>query len=188
MLILGLTGTFSSGKGEVGKYLVQKGFTYYSCSDELRKEAKKLGLPETRENLGIVIGDRLRREFGKGVLAKRIYEQILKEKKEFAVVDSLRNIEEVNELRKSKNFYLIFIDAPIELRYKRALGRKRITDKESLEDFKKTEEKETKGENTLMKMENCFKEADFKIINDGILNELHKKIDDILEKVDHGNF
>src|SRR3989344_4630117 len=143
MLILGLTGTFSSGKGEVGKYLVQKGFTYYSCSDELRKEAKKLGLPETRENLGIVIGDRLRREFGKGVLAKRIYEQILKEKKEFAVVDSLRNIEEENE---------------------------------------------TKGENTLMKMENCFKEADFKIINDGILNELHKKIDDILEKVDHGNF
>jgi len=100
MLIFGLTGTHSSGKGEVGKYFVSKGFRYYSCSDELRKEAKRLGLEETRENLGIVIGDRLRIEFGKGVLGKRIYDQILKDKIELAVVDSLRLIEEVNELRK----------------------------------------------------------------------------------------
>ena len=137
MLIFGLTGTHSSGKGEVGKYFVSKGFRYYSCSDELRKEAKRLGLEETRENLGIVIGDRLRIEFGKGVLGKRIYDQILKDKIELAVVDSLRLIEEVNELRKNKNFYLIFVDAPIEERYKRSLERKRATDNLSFEEFKK---------------------------------------------------
>ena len=78
MLIIGLTGTHGSGKGEVGKYLVNKGFKYYSCSDELREEAKKLNLPETRENLGIVIGDKLRKEFGKGVLGKRVFCKILK--------------------------------------------------------------------------------------------------------------
>ena len=60
--IIGLTGTHGSGKGEVGKYLVQKGFKYYSCSDELREEAKKLNLPETRENLGIVIGEKINKK------------------------------------------------------------------------------------------------------------------------------
>ena len=184
MLIIGLTGTHGSGKGEVGKYLVQKGFKYYSCSDELREEAKKLNLPETRENLGIVIGDKLRKEFGKGILGKRVFDKILKSKNELAVVDSLRLIEEVNELKKSRNFKLIYIDAPIETRYKRALERKRITDDLSLNEFKKIEDKEIYGQDTLMKMEDCFKNADFKIINDKDLTLLHKKIDDILKKVE----
>ncbi len=183
MLILGLTGTHGSGKGEVGRYLVQKGFKYYSCSDELREEARKLNLPETRENLGIIIGDKLRNDFGKGVLGKRIFEKILKEKVQLAVVDSLRLIDEVNELRKSKKFYLIYVDASIELRYQRIIERKRITDNLSLEEFKKTEEKERYGKNTLMKMQDCYDKADFKIINDTNVNELHKKIEYILKKL-----
>src|SRR3989338_862998 len=183
MLIFGLTGTHSSGKGEVGKYFVSKGFRYYSCSDEIRKEAKRLGLEETRENRGIVIGDRLRIEFGKGVLGKRIYDQILKDKIELAVVDSLRLIEEVNELRKNKNFYLIFVDAPIEERYKRSLERKRATDNLSFEEFKKIENKERYGENTLMKMEDCYQNADFKLFNDNEIKELHKKVDVILRRI-----
>lgn len=184
MLIIGLTGTHSSGKGEVGKYLIERnGFKYYSCSDELRKEAKKLGLEETRENLGIVIGDKLRREQGKGILGKRIYEEILKEKTKLAVVDSLRLVEEINELRKSKKFYLIFVDAPIKERYERALSRKRVTDNLSFEEFKKIEDKERYGLNTLMKMQDCYDIADFKIFNDKDLKELYKQIDNILKKV-----
>ncbi len=182
MLIIGLTGTLSSGKGEVGKYLVEKGFTYFSCSDELRIEAKKLGLEETRENLGVVIGDKLRKEFGKGVLGKRIYERILKNNVSLAVVDSLHLIEEVNELKNSGNFYLIFVDAPIEIRFKRALQRKRITDNISLQEFKKTEDKERFAKGTLQKMQDCYDAADFKIINESNLNDLHKKISEILNK------
>ena len=34
-----------------------------------------------------------------------------------------------------------------------------------------------------MKMEDCFKSADFKIINDSNLFELHKKIEDILNNI-----
>lgn len=183
MLIIGLTGTDGSGKGEVGKYLVEKCFSYYSCSDELREEARKLNLPETRQNLGIVIGDKLRREFGKGILGKRVYEKILKNKNKLVVVDSLRLIEEVNELRKSKNFYLIFVDAPVELRYKRALNRGRITDNISLNEFNKIEEEETNGIGTLMRKKDCYENADFKIYNNSTLTEFYKKIDEILKKI-----
>ncbi len=183
MLIVGLTGTHSSGKGEIGKYLVSKSFKYYSCSDELRKEAKKLGLEETRENLGIVIGDKLRNEFGKGILGKRIYDEILKEKTDKAVVDSLRLIDEINELKKSGNFHLIFVDAPLKERYKRAIERKRITDKLSFEEFKKIEDKERYGQNTLMKMQNCYDDADFTIFNDKGIRELHKQIEKILSMI-----
>lgn len=183
MLIIGLTGTHSSGKGEIGKYLVSNGFKYYSCSDELRKEAKKLKLEETRENLGIVIGDRLRTEFGKGILGKRIYEEILKERTEKAVVDSLRLIDEINELKKSGNFYLIFVDAPLKERYERAVSRKRITDKLSFEEFKKIEDKERYGQNTLMRMQDCYDSADFEIFSDKGIKELHKQIEEILKRI-----
>jgi len=182
MLILGLTGTFASGKGDAGKYLEKKGFTYYSCSDELRKELKKTGKEETRENL-LGKGDELRSKFGRGILGKRIYEQILNDNKKLVVVDSLRNLEEVNELKKNKDFKLIFIDAPVEERYKRTVLRKRDSDNVSFEEFKEKEQKEIKGSNTLVKTEDCFKNADFKIYNDGSIEELHKKIDEILEEL-----
>lgn len=183
MLIIGLTGTHNSGKGEAGKYLVSKGFKYYSCSDELRKEARKLGLEETRENLGIFIGDRLRAEFGKGILGKRIFDEILKERTEKAVVDSLRLTDEINELKKSGNFYLIFVDAPIEERYNRSLQRKRIGDDLGFEEFKRMEDKERYGKNTLMKMQDCYDVADFKIFNDKGIEELHKQVDNILSRI-----
>ncbi|MBI2671562.1 AAA family ATPase [Candidatus Woesearchaeota archaeon] len=182
MLILGLTGTFSSGKGEIGEYLISKGFTYYSCSDEIRKELEKREIEETLQNL-INVGDELRRKFGRGILGKKVYEQILKDNKKLVVVDSLRNMEEVNELKKNKNFKLIFIDAPIEERYKRIKERKRSSDFVSFNEFKKKEEDQIKGAGTLLKMEDCFKSADFKIYNNSSLEELHRKVDEILEKL-----
>ncbi|MEK6936994.1 MAG: AAA family ATPase [Nanoarchaeota archaeon] len=184
MLIIGVTGTQSSGKDEVAKYLISKGFKHYSCSDELRKEARKLKLPETRENLGIVIGDKLRTEFGKGILGKRTFEQIKKDKVKSAVVSSLRLIEEVNELKKSNNFYLIFVDAPIEIRYKRAAGRMRISEKNyTFEDFKRIENNERYGIGTLQKMQDCYDNAEFTIINNKSLTELHEEVDKILSRI-----
>jgi len=98
-------------------------------------------------------------------------------------VDSLRLIEEFNELKKDGNAYLIFVDADVELRYKRSKERKRITDNISLEKFKEIEDKERYGKKTLMKMEDCFTAADFKILNNNGVKELHKEIDVILKKI-----
>ena len=100
-MIVGLTGTMSSGKGTVSDYLVEKGFDKYVFSDVIRAEAKKLNIPETRENLQ-KIGDKLRKESNNpGILAKLLVEKI---NTGMSIVDGIRNLKEIEELRKRNDF------------------------------------------------------------------------------------
>ena len=50
-MIIGLTGTMGSGKGEIANYLIKKDFEYYCFSDILKEEAKKRNIKPTRKNL-----------------------------------------------------------------------------------------------------------------------------------------
>lgn len=115
-MIIGLTGTNAAGKGTVAKYLVEKGFRYYSLSDELRQLLKKRKIPATRANL-IEGGKYYRKRFGRGYLAAVVIKKI---KDKNGVVDSIRNLGEVAELKKQKNFFLIAVDAPVQIRFRRA--------------------------------------------------------------------
>ncbi|MFH1182050.1 MAG: AAA family ATPase [Candidatus Woesearchaeota archaeon] len=174
-MLIGLTGTNSAGKGEVAAYLVKKGFVYYSLSDEIREIMAKEGIPATRENM-IKKGVRLRKEKGLGCLA----ELVLKKAGSKAVVDSVRNPGEANALRKRKGFFLIAVDAPIELRFQRAKERGRIGDGETLADFRQKQEQEMKGKGSEQNLSECMKMADFTIINDSTKEKLYKKIETVL--------
>jgi dephospho-CoA kinase len=174
-MIIGLTGKNASGKGEVASYLVKKGFSYFSLSDILRVEAKKSGIEDTRENL-IRLGNDMRKGQGFGILAKLT----IKKLKGNCIVDSIRNPEEVKELRNSKDFILVGIDAPIEIRFERAKKRGRVENAKNLSEFKAMEEKENLKNPENQQLDNCLKMADRVIINDGSLEMLHKKIDVLL--------
>ena len=50
-MIIGLTGKNGSGKGEIAKYLQNRGLHYYSLSDVLRDEVAKQGRAVTRDIL-----------------------------------------------------------------------------------------------------------------------------------------
>ena len=91
-MVIGLTGKNGSGKTEIAKYLLSRGFEYHSLSDEIREEAGKRGGPVTREVL-IEVGNDLRGRFGPGVLAERILLRLDHERNH--VVDSIRNPAEV---------------------------------------------------------------------------------------------
>ena len=129
-LVIGLTGPNASGKGEVARYLARKGFAYYSLSDIVREEAKKIDLKPTRENL-IYVGNLLRKNLGPSILAKKIKPRL----KGKNVVDSIRNVAEIKELKKIDNFILLGISAPVGLRFKRASKRKRTGESETLRRF-----------------------------------------------------
>ncbi|MCI0515624.1 hypothetical protein L0128_20610, partial [candidate division KSB1 bacterium] len=111
MLYLGLTGTNAAGKTSLLEYFIQKGFSTCSLSDILREELQKRQQPITRANL-IEIGNELRRQYGAGVLAERILSHFKASK---LVIDSIRNPAEIKVLRKLNNFFLLAIDAPIEV-------------------------------------------------------------------------
>lgn len=179
-MIIGLTGANASGKGEAAGYLKSKGFEYYSLSDILREEAKARGIELSRENL-IRLGNELRAKNRPSILADLAIKKI-KAKGNY-VIDSIRNPFEVKALRELSGFKLIGIDAPVEIRFKRAVARKRPGDPETLEEFVEKERRENMAETANQQLDNCLKLADTVIINDSTIESLRKKLDLVLKTV-----
>ena len=178
-MIIGLTSFLGAGKTSVCDYLVKKGFIFYSLSDVIRDEIKSRGLEITRERLQDV-GNELRKKFGNAVLAKKILKKL--EPGKTYVIDSIRNPAEIQELRKKKGFTLVFVDAPIKLRFERMKARKREKDPMTFEDFKKSEQRELESPDSAnQQLLKCRDMAEFIITNDSTFETLYKKIDELLE-------
>src|SRR5437667_4419440 len=131
-MIIGLTGKNASGKGEVAKFLQERGFQYASLSDALRAELKRRRITPTRDHL-TRLGNELREKHGPGVLAERIL-KLLGESQNY-VVDSFRNPSEVEVFRGSSNFKLWAIVASPAVRFKRIKERAREKDPMTLAHF-----------------------------------------------------
>lgn len=179
-MIIGLTGTKASGKSIVAEILKEKGFFYTSTSDLVREEALKRGITNYTIKDLQDIGNEIRKNFGSGELVKRCLEKA-KDKKD-VIIDGIRNPGEVQEIKKA-NGIVIAIDAPVELRFKRILERKRESDPKTLEEFKKMEERDRKDKEELgQQVDKCMEMADHLITNDSTLENLKTKIEYILLK------
>ena len=133
-MIVALTGPIGSGKGEAALYLKEKGFQYLVYSDILREAAKQQGIDPTRENLN-KIGIHIKEHFhDPGYLSKSLLAKITQKD---AIVDGVRNVGEIKELKKRKDALIMGITAPQRLRFKRIVGRKREGDPITYRVFKK---------------------------------------------------
>ena len=173
--LIGLTGTNGAGKGEVAAYFGKKGYAYFSLSDLIREELIKKGEEVTRSNL-IKMGNELREKGGYDILARLVMKKV----KDKAVIDSIRNPKEVEYLRKQKSFVLLAVDAPVDLRYERAKKRGRVESASTLQEFIKKEAEEITNLEKGQQLQNCMKMADFLVINDGSLEDLHQKLEELL--------
>lgn len=181
-LVVGLTGPISGGKGVVAEILKEKGFFHTSLSDRIREEVVSRGERITRERLQDV-ADELRAKYGSSVLAERTW-QIVKSQSKNAVIDSIRNIGEVEFFKQQPGFVFIGVTAPRELRFKRAIERSREGEAPSWEEFVRLDEKDFKsGKNGEGRdIQACLENADFLIENTGTLEELRQKIEDVIKK------
>ncbi|MFH1447491.1 MAG: AAA family ATPase [Candidatus Micrarchaeota archaeon] len=182
-MIIGLTGTFGAGKGEISRVLGERGYAYHSCSDVLREELKALGKEETIESLA-GLGNEIRAKFGAGELPKRLIAMIRECGEEKAIVDSIRSIGEVEELRKEKDFVMLSVQAPIELRYERIRNRGRKGDDISFEELTNQENAQMGGSDATQNLGKCMSMADYRVVNDGTLEELEKKVVELLSKME----
>lgn len=173
--LIGLTGTNGAGKGEAAAYLEKKRYEYFSLSDLIREELTKRDEEVTRDNL-IRMGNQLREKFGADILARQVMEKI----KGKAVIDSIRNPKEVEYLRKQKDFILLSIDAPVELRYERVRQRGRIESALNLREFIRKEEEEMTSRKNGQQLRNCMSLADITLTNDGTLEDLYQKLEALL--------
>jgi dCMP deaminase len=172
---IGLTGTNGAGKGEVASFFVEKGYAYYSLSDVIREELEKENQELTRNNM-IRMGNVLRQQFSPDILARRVAKKI--EGK--AVIDSIRNPNEVEFFRDQGHFILLAIDAPVEIRFERVKKRGRDESASSLQEFVAKEEEEMGLEKNSQQIRSCMAIADHLIINDSTLEELRNKLEAFL--------
>lgn len=188
-MIIGITGSYCSGKDTVAEYLVKKhNFIHYSLSDILREELKRKDKKLTRDNL-IKIGNTLREKFGYSILAKKVLEKCVENKN--YVISSIRHPAEIEELKKRKDFYLIDIKAPAKLRFKRMLKRNRYGDVKTFKDFLKYEKLESQKNGCGQQLELCKKKAIKSINNTGNIKNLYSKVDKLLaqlQKIEKRNY
>jgi dephospho-CoA kinase len=178
-MILGISGTNSSGKDTVAKYIEGKGFFHISLSDILRDEMRKRNIESNRDNM-ISFANKLEAEKGSGALVKMTIKEY--GNKDKLVISSIRKPPEVDYLHTIPDFKLIFVDVPIKIRYDRMLLRARESEEiMSFEEFKTQQEKEVSGANT-QNLIYCQEKADFILENNGKLDDLYQKVDRLIEK------
>ena len=177
-LVIGLAGRIGAGKGTVAEYLKKRyGAQQFVYSDILGDILKRLHTPVTRESLQ-VLGKGLRDTLGKDVLVNAMKGDLEHGKGEMRLVDGIRYVNEVKMIRTFPQNALIFVDAPLEVRYERA--KKRAEKGEallSLDEFKELERAATEAE-----LDKVRSMADFVIDNGGGVKDLYKKVDKLMPK------
>lgn len=173
--LIGLTGTNGAGKGIAAGFFKKKGYEYFSLSDLIRDELKKIGQKETRNNL-IKMGNALREKHSPDILARLVLKNI----RQKAVIDSIRNPKEVEFLKKQKHFILLAIDAPVAVRYERVKKRGRDESSSTLEEFIAKEKEEMSHCDKGQQLQNCIKMADYVVINDNLVKDLYQKLERFL--------
>ena len=184
-MIVGLTGYLAAGKGVVSDFLNEKGFVYMSLSEELREIAKEKKIEITRQTLQD-LGNKMREENGIGFLAERIAEKIKNQQYTKVVVDGIRNPGEIRVLKKLREFILVAVYAPREIRFKRLVERNRESDPKTWEDFVKVDDRDqgVGEEKTGQAVEACVQQADLIFINDSGLEEAKKKVESLYEEIE----
>jgi len=174
-MIIGITGPARCGKDEVAKYISEKyNYQRFDFGENiLVPEIKKRGLEVVKENY-TKTAKALRDEFGINVTGERMLKLV--QGKDNVVIAGFRIIEEVNIFKKNfNNFKLILISASPEIRYQRELKHREISKEDFLARDKFDKEK--------FGMQKVFDAADYKIDNSSTIEELHKNIDKLMEKL-----
>ena len=179
-MLIGLTGTNAAGKGTIAKYLEKKSFYYESLSNILRAYLDKKGIPISRESL-INEGNELRKLHGNYILAEILLNELNPINN--YVIDSIRNPYEIAMLKETRDFFLMGVIAPPELRFERIKKRNRENDPKTLEDFLRLEEIENSENDYGQQIEKCISLTDGLILNDGGFDDLYKRIDIVLSDV-----
>lgn len=184
--IIGLAGTFASGKDTLSNFIVEKHqFMHISTGDMIRTAAQEQFGNTERPTLKST-ANTMRREQGAGVfveMALKTYEGNKDLYPGGVIISGIRSIGEVEALHAAGG-KLIFLDAPIELRYSRIQTRQRANEEAlSFEQFEASEAAEiqnTKDDPTVQNLAAMKDMADIQLYNNGDIDnftqEAEKKI------------
>ncbi len=179
MFVIGVIGPKASGKETIAKYIADKfGGNLHSHSEILTDVLDVLGIEHSRENEMKLVA--FRKHFGPNILTNALNKKIKEENSKLQVVTGIRFQSELDNIRSYPNNKLIYIDAPIELRYERQKQRTQKADDQtmSFERFKEIENFETE-----VGIRALGEQVDFKVFNDGDQEKLDQQLDGIMKQI-----
>lgn len=178
-VVFGFVGTIGSGKGAASAYVKDKYHaSVYGFSGPLRDILDRLYVPQEREHLQM-ISTILRQYFGQDLLAKTVAKDISRDSHPIIIVEGIRRPEDVEEIKKIRQFILVHISADIKTRYQRILHRGQNTDDGNKTFDQFVEENNREAE---IKLQDVAASADEIIMNSGSINDLYKQIDALIQK------
>jgi dCMP deaminase len=177
---IGVAGPNAAGKTQVVEYLERRSFHRVSLSDVIRDDLRAQGLEPTRENM-IRRGRELRALHGPAVLAQRA-EKLLPAGRN-CVIDSIRHPAEVEQLRASGDFKLLWVDAPVEVRFERSRRRARAGDPATLAEFEAFEARElASSDMAAQQLLGVAELADATLDNAGSLADLERALEQFVRE------
>lgn len=180
-MIIGITGAFGSGKSTAANFFESKGYSKITLSYFLEEEARKRAVRKITRKILQDVGNEWREKLSKEVLARKALEYLRKNKIEKAVIDGIRNLGEVEEFSKSKNFILLAIVTNRKIRFER-IKNKKGRERLSPELFRKLDMRDLGiGEKlTGLQVAYCIAEADIFISNNKNKGSFKSKLERFL--------
>jgi dephospho-CoA kinase len=184
MLIIGITGTLGSGKGAIVDFLVrEKEFLHFSVRSFISEEIIRRGMTVNRDSMVLVAND-LRKNNSPSYITDCLYEKAVFNGKN-SVIESIRTPGEIYSLHQKGRFYLIAVDADPGIRYERIKQRHSETDHIDYETFLENEKREMDSTDpNAQNLSKCIQLADYKLWNSGTLEQLNRKVEGILLKIE----
>ena len=176
--IIGFVGQAGSGKGTAANSLRLKfGATVFAYGDILHDILTRLYLAPSRDNL-IKLSGSLRQTFGQDILANAMEKQVEDSRAELIVVDGIRRIEDVKDLRQNPDFHLVEITASPEMRFGRLKQRTEKPGEMAMtwEDFLAMSQRETE-----ITIAAVAKDAEKSLSNEGDIEDLDKQLEALIE-------
>lgn len=176
MKILAIVGLPGSGKTTAIEATSDLGIVV-TMGDVVRNEAIRRNIESSGSNLG-KIAEELRKNYGPGIIAKKCVDLIMKKKDNIIFIDGIRSLAEVSIFRKFWKFPIIAIIVDEKKRLRRLFKRSRSDDPKDLEELKERDDRELK-----FGLDEVIEEADYKINNNSTVDDLKKKVREVVLKV-----
>ncbi len=124
-MIIGITGAFGSGKSTAADFLTTKGYEKITLASILEEELTKRGEKNITRKMLQDLGNEWREQYGAGILIQKALEEAEKSGKERIIIDGIRNIGEIEEIRKNKKSTVLAVLSDRKVRFERLRHLKR---------------------------------------------------------------
>ena len=167
--MIAISGMPGAGKGVAAEAAKELGLEVLVLGNVIREETERRGLQPTPKNVGSVMLQ-LRAEEGPAAVAKRLLPKVEAVESTTVVVEGIRSLHELTELKSRFEVVTIAIHASPERRYQHLLSRNRSDDPKTWEVFQERDNRELD-----VGLGHVIALAETILCNEGTISELQSK-------------